>query len=122
MSLHLNTARRSAGVRHSRRDALPFMSYCPCSAARAPGTTIYAQAIFALRLLEQRVNRSPICNAAAQATETSSVPVATAVDSAAADPSTLDIRVGKIVKCEQHPDADRCNSNQGLPVQTSLVL
>ncbi|GIL85251.1 hypothetical protein Vretifemale_13859, partial [Volvox reticuliferus] len=103
MSAHLNVARRGAGARRSVRDALPFTPYRPFSAARVTGTTPHARAIFALRLQEQRAQYSAICNAAASATESAAAPAAS---DAAADPATMDIRVGKIVKCEQHPDAE----------------
>ncbi|EFJ44995.1 hypothetical protein VOLCADRAFT_106157 [Volvox carteri f. nagariensis] len=104
MSSQLNVARRSA--------------------ARAPGSTPYGQAIFALRLQEQRAQCGARCNAAAQATEAAPAPASATPDAAAADPATMDIRIGKIVKCEQHPDADSLYVEQidvGEPEPRTIV-
>ncbi|GLI60505.1 hypothetical protein VaNZ11_002668 [Volvox africanus] len=122
MSSHLNASRRSAGARKYVRDAVAFTPYRPSTAARVTGTTPYARAILAVRLQEQRAQLSAICNAAAPATEAAPVPPAS--DAAAADPATMDIRVGKIVKCEQHPDADSLYVEQidvGEPEPRTIV-
>ncbi|GLC43440.1 hypothetical protein PLESTB_001557500 [Pleodorina starrii] len=128
MASQLNTVRRSAGARQSRRDnVLPFTPYRLASTARdssTPGTTPYAQAVFALRLQEQRFQRS-ICKAAAQTAEAAPAPAASEAAAAPdADPATMDIRVGKIVKCEQHPDADSLYVEQidvGEPEPRTIV-
>ncbi|KXZ55116.1 hypothetical protein GPECTOR_3g269 [Gonium pectorale] len=73
---------------------------------------------------EQRFQRST-CKAAAQTAEAAPAPEASpAADTAAADPATMDIRVGKIVKCEQHPDADSLYVEQidvGEPEPRTIV-
>ncbi|GFR48237.1 hypothetical protein Agub_g10099 [Astrephomene gubernaculifera] len=123
MATQLNMRRCSAGARQSRRDAVPFTPYRQFSASR-PGATPYAQAIFALRLQEQRLQRTATCTAAAQATETVAAPVEAPASDATADPTTMDIRVGKIVKCEQHPDADSLYVEQidvGEPEPRTIV-
>ncbi|KAG2493035.1 hypothetical protein HYH03_008698 [Edaphochlamys debaryana] len=123
MASQLNSVRRTAGARQSRRaDTLPFTAY---RAATRPAfgqtATPYGQALQALKLQEQHLRT--ICRAAEAAPAPAPAPAASA-DEPAADPATMDIRIGKIVKVEQHPDADSLYVEQidvGEPEPRTIV-
>lgn len=99
--------RRSAGQRQSQRSGAG-----PCIVAsyrlthhRGANATPYGQACLAIRVQEQRREQS-LLMCRSTPVEAPAAPAAEA-PTADADPASMDIRVGKIVKVEKHPEADR---------------
>ncbi|PNW88805.1 hypothetical protein CHLRE_01g046652v5 [Chlamydomonas reinhardtii] len=116
--------RRSAGQRQSQRSGAG-----PCIVAsyrlthhRGANATPYGQACLAIRVQEQRREQS-LLMCRSTPVEAPAAPAAEA-PTADADPASMDIRVGKIVKVEKHPEADSLYVEQidvGEPEPRTIV-
>ncbi len=101
--------KRCCGTARPSVQRAPFTSYRRSAGAAkhsnsCSNTTPYGLALYALAQQEQRARLLTCLAAGEAATATADAP---ATPAAEADVTSMDIRVGKIVKCERHPDADR---------------
>ncbi|PNH08706.1 Tyrosine--tRNA ligase, cytoplasmic [Tetrabaena socialis] len=115
---------RSQGAKAHR--SCGQLAFTPAMHARAAGPTPYSRAIHALRVQEQRAQQFSSnlrCAAAAPAAEAAPAPTGSE-SGAPVDPATMDIRVGRIVKIELHPEADSLYVEQidvGEPEARTIV-